>query len=38
VAITLYRDFAPAAINAQPSTSGTLPYFQERLPLRVVNH
>jgi UDP-N-acetylglucosamine:LPS N-acetylglucosamine transferase len=37
VAITLYRDFAPAAIHTQPS-SGNLPYFQERLPLRVVNH
>jgi UDP-N-acetylglucosamine:LPS N-acetylglucosamine transferase/predicted metal-dependent phosphoesterase TrpH len=38
VAITLYRDFAPAAINSQPSASSNLPYFQDRLPLRVVNH
>ena len=38
VAITLYRDFAPAAINTQPSASSSLPYFQDRLPLRVVNH
>jgi UDP-N-acetylglucosamine:LPS N-acetylglucosamine transferase/predicted metal-dependent phosphoesterase TrpH len=38
VAITLYRDFAPAAINAQTSASSNLPYFQDRLPLRVVNH
>jgi UDP-N-acetylglucosamine:LPS N-acetylglucosamine transferase/predicted metal-dependent phosphoesterase TrpH len=38
VAITLYRDFAPAAINTQPSASSNLPYFQDRLPLRVVNH
>jgi UDP-N-acetylglucosamine:LPS N-acetylglucosamine transferase len=38
VAITLYRDFAPAAINSQPSVSSNLPYFQDRLPLRVVNH
>jgi hypothetical protein len=36
--ITLYRDFAPAAINSQPSASSNLPYFQDRLPLRVVNH
>jgi hypothetical protein len=33
-----YRDFAPAAINVQPSTPSNLPYFQDRLPLRVVNH
>jgi hypothetical protein len=38
VAITLYRDFAPAAINTQSSASSNLPYFQDRLPLRVVNH
>ena len=38
VAITLYRDFAPAAINTQASASSNLPYFQDRLPLRVVNH
>jgi UDP-N-acetylglucosamine:LPS N-acetylglucosamine transferase/predicted metal-dependent phosphoesterase TrpH len=38
VAITLYRDFAPAALNTQPSASSNLPYIQDRLPLRVVNH
>jgi UDP-N-acetylglucosamine:LPS N-acetylglucosamine transferase/predicted metal-dependent phosphoesterase TrpH len=38
VAITLYRDFAPAAINSQTSASSNLPYFQDRLPLRAVNH
>jgi UDP-N-acetylglucosamine:LPS N-acetylglucosamine transferase/predicted metal-dependent phosphoesterase TrpH len=38
VAITLYRDFAPAAISSQTSASSNLPYFQDRLPLRVVNH
>src|ERR1022692_2319084 len=38
VAITLYGDFAPAALNSQPSASSNLPYFQDRLPLRVVNH
>ena len=36
VAITLYRDFAPAAVNTQPSTFNHL--TQDRLPLRVVNH
>jgi hypothetical protein len=48
MAINLYRDFAPAGINPQPpvapksdeggSASSNLPYFQDRLPLRVVNH
>ena len=28
----------PAAINSQPSGSSNLPYFQDRLPLRVVSH
>jgi UDP-N-acetylglucosamine:LPS N-acetylglucosamine transferase len=40
VAITLYRDFPasqPSAHSLQPSSSN-LPYFQDRLPLRVVNH
>ena len=37
VAITLYRDFAPAAISAQPSASSSLPYFQDRLPLHAIN-
>jgi len=33
VAITLYRDFAPAAINTQSSASSNLPYFQDRLAI-----
>jgi len=40
VAITLYRDFAPADQKGHgfDSSAGNLPYFQDRLPLRVVNH
>jgi processive 1,2-diacylglycerol beta-glucosyltransferase len=40
VAITLYRDFADARQKGHgfESSAGNLPYFQERLPLRVVNH
>jgi processive 1,2-diacylglycerol beta-glucosyltransferase len=36
VAITLYRDFAPAALNSQPATFNHH-LTQDRLPLRVVN-
>jgi processive 1,2-diacylglycerol beta-glucosyltransferase len=36
VAITLYRDFAPAALNTQPATFNH--FIQDRLPLRAVNH
>jgi UDP-N-acetylglucosamine:LPS N-acetylglucosamine transferase/predicted metal-dependent phosphoesterase TrpH len=39
VAITLYRDFADApAKHGFDSPAGNLPYFQDRLPLRAVNH
>jgi hypothetical protein len=40
VAITLYRDFADAHQKGRDldSTSHNLPYFQDRLPLRAVNH
>ena len=40
VAITLYRDFADAHPKGHSfdSASHNLPYFQDRLPLRVVNH
>jgi UDP-N-acetylglucosamine:LPS N-acetylglucosamine transferase/predicted metal-dependent phosphoesterase TrpH len=40
VAITLYRDFADTRqkANGHDSTAGCLPYFQDRLPLRAVNH
>ena len=35
MAITLYRNFAPAAINTQPSTFNHL--IQDRLPLHAIN-
>jgi UDP-N-acetylglucosamine:LPS N-acetylglucosamine transferase/predicted metal-dependent phosphoesterase TrpH len=41
VAITLYRDFPAnqsSVHSLQPTASSHLPYFQDRLPLRVVNH
>jgi hypothetical protein len=40
VAITLYRDFADAHQNGHgfDSSAANLPYFQDRLPMRVVNH
>ncbi len=40
VAITLYRDFAGVQQKGHgfDSTASNLPYFQDRLPLRVVNH
>ena len=43
VAITLYRDFpAHQSLVHSPQSaafaSGNLPCFQDRLPLRVVNH
>ena len=40
VAITLYREFADRHEKSHgfDSSAGNLPYFQDRLPLRVVNH
>jgi hypothetical protein len=40
VAITLYRDFAGVQRKDHgfESPAASLPYFQDRLPLRVVNH
>jgi hypothetical protein len=40
VAITLSRDFAGVQQKGRgfESTAGNLPYFHDRLPLRVVNH
>jgi len=39
VAITLYRDFAPAVQKGHgfDSTTTNLPYFQDRLPLHAIN-
>jgi hypothetical protein len=40
--VTLSRDFADASLNQKghgfESPAGNLPYFQDRLPLRVVDH